>query len=144
MENEGKFWVVRDKRRLLLAMMEALAGDAFISFEGNLHGLALLRMPGASQEPTTVLKRNTTWPKQDFVVVPLEPSMATTIISGIGGTVPNGILHIQIEKGGLLQFGAYDKFHPQCIVFGTAVKQELLESLVSESIISPYTGRPPQ
>jgi hypothetical protein len=27
-EKEGKFWLVRDKRRFLLAVMEELAGDA--------------------------------------------------------------------------------------------------------------------
>jgi hypothetical protein len=143
-ENEGKFWVVRDKRRLLLAMMDALAGDASISFEGNLAGLELLKMPGASQEVTAPFKRNTTWPKQDFVVVPLEPSASRAIISAIGGTVPNRIFHIQIEKEGLIQFSACDNFHPQCIFFGAAVKQEVLESLVTESIIRPYTVRPPR
>jgi hypothetical protein len=31
-DGENKFWFVRDKRRLLLAMMENLAGGAHISF----------------------------------------------------------------------------------------------------------------
>jgi hypothetical protein len=124
-------------------MMEELAGDAHISFEGDLGALHLSSIPGASQEETVALKRNTLWPKQDFMVLPLEPSTIMIIVSAIGGTVPNAIIHIQIEKGGTLQFAAYDNFHPQCIVFYPAVKQAILESLVSENIMTPYTERPP-
>ena len=144
MENENKFWLVRDKRRLLLAMMEELTGEAHISFEGDLRGLRLLSTSGASQEETFALKRNTLQPKQDFVVLPLEPSMSKTIVSSIGGTIPSAIIHIQIEKNGLLQFAAYDNFHPQCIVFGTGVKPVVLESLVCQGIMRPYTKRRPR
>jgi hypothetical protein len=144
MESKGKFWHVSDKRRLLLAMMEEFAGDAHISFEGDLSALPLSSIPGASQEETGVLRRNTLWPKQDFIVLPLEPSTSKTIISAIGGTVPNTIIHIQIEKGGTLKFAAYDNFHPQCIVFHSTVKPAFLESLASESIVRPYTERPPR
>jgi hypothetical protein len=137
-----KFWKVQDKRLLLLAMMEELAGDAHISFEGDFQGLRLLSMPGASQDETAALKQNTRWPKQDYVILALEPSMGKSIISAIGGTVPNAIIHIQIEKNGQLQFGAYDNFHPECIFFGMGVKQAVLETLVSQIIMRPYTERP--
>lgn len=144
MENENKFWLVRDKRRLLLAMMEELAGGAHISFEGDLSALRLSSITGASQEETGALKRNTLWPKQDFIVLPLEPSMSKTIVAALGGTVPSAIIHIQIEKGGTLQFGAYDNFHPRCIVFNPALERAILESLVSDGIMRPYTERPPR
>jgi hypothetical protein len=74
MEKENKFWLVRDKRRFLLAMMEKLAGGAYISFEGDLKALRPSSTPGASQEETDALKRNTLEPKQDFIILPLEPS----------------------------------------------------------------------
>jgi hypothetical protein len=138
MEKENKFWLVRDKRRFLLAMMEKLAGGAYISFEGDLKALRLSSTPGASQEETDALKRNTLEPKQDFIILPLEPSSSKTILSAIGGTVPNTIRHIQIEKGGIIQFAAYDNFHPQCIVFHPAMDKAILESLVSEGIMRPY------
>jgi hypothetical protein len=144
MEGPFKFWRVLDKRRLLLAMMEQLAGGAHVSFEGDLRGLTLLSIPGASNEPTAALKRNTRWPKQDFVVVPLEPSMDQRIIAAIGGTVPGAIIHIQIEKDGQLQFGAYDNFYPECIYFGSAVKEGVIQSLVSQNIMRPYTERRPR
>jgi hypothetical protein len=143
-EKKNEYWLVRDKRRLLLAMMEELAGNAHISFEGDLSGLQLLSTPGASREETPALKRNTLWPRQDFVILPLEPSMSKTIVSAIGGTIPRAIIHIQFERNALLQFAAYDNFHPKCIVFGNGVKQEVLESLVSQNILRPYTERPPR
>ena len=144
MENRSKLWRVHDKRRLLLTMMEEFAGDAHISFEGDLSALPLSSIPGASQEETGALKRNTRWPKQDFIVLPLESSTSKAIASAIGGSVPSAIIHIQIEKDGTLQFAAYDNFHPQCIVFSEAVKPAVLESMVSESVMRPYTELPPQ
>jgi hypothetical protein len=144
MESQGKFWHVSDKRRLLLAMMKGLAGDAHISFEGDLKALRLTSLPGASMEETETLKRNTIWPKQDFIIVPLESSTTDTIVSAIGGTIPNTIIHIQIEKGGSIRFATYDHFHPECIVFHPAMDKAILESLVSEGIMRPYTQRPPR
>jgi len=148
MRNVGKSWQVCDKRRLLLAMMDELAGEAHISFEGRLRELGLLSLPAASSEETAALKRNTLWPKLDFIVVPLERSMSKTIISAMGGNVPTAIIHIQIEKGGVLQFGAYDNFDPECIFFGSAVKQSFIEYVVSEGILRPIQrkhskARPP-
>jgi hypothetical protein len=143
MKNAVKRWFVRDKRRLLMAMMDELAGDAHISFEGNLSALRFSSIPGVSHEETVALKRHTRWPKQDFIVIPLEPSTNKAIISAMGGTVPNDIIHIQVERGGVLQFAAYDNFHPESVVFGTGVEQAVLTSLVAEGIIRPYTDRPP-
>lgn len=122
--------------------MNELAGGAHMSFEGNLKELRLLSIPDASEEPTPALKRNTLWPKQDFVIVPLEPSIKAEIVAAIGGIVPRTIVHIQIEKDGVLQFGAYDNFQPECIYFGSAVKRVVLERLISESILGPYGARP--
>jgi hypothetical protein len=144
MQGPFKFWKVQDKRGLLVALMDELAGGAHVSFEGDLQGLTLLSLPGASLEPTTALKRNTLWPKLDFVVVPLEPSMGSKIIAAIGGTVPGAIIHIQIEKDGQLQFGAYDNFYPECIYFGSEVKEGFIRSLVSQNIMRPYTERRPR
>ena len=144
MENERRFWLVHDKRRLLLAMMDELAGDAHISFEGDLRMLPLFSAPDASHEETLALKRNTLWPEQDFIVLPLEPSVSKAIISAVGGTIPRTIIHIQIEKNSLIQFAAYDRFHPECIVFGTAVTQAVLESLVSQRIMSLHAKQQPR
>jgi hypothetical protein len=123
-------------------MVEDLAGNAHISFEGNLRGLPMWNMAGISKEPTTVLKRNTLWPEQDFVVMALEPHMSKTIISAIGGTLSGTIIHIQIEKEGILQFGAYDNFYPSCLFFGNAVSPKMIESLIRQGILKPYVEAP--
>jgi hypothetical protein len=125
-------------------MMDELAGDARISFEGDLSALHLSAILGATQEETAALKRGTLSPKQDFIILPLESSTVKAIVSAIGGSVPSKIIHIQIEKGGIVQFAAYDNFHPQCIVFNPAVNRAVLESLVSEGIMRPYTERRPR
>ena len=139
MEVKSKCWKVRDKGQLLLALMEALEGHAHVSFEGDLQSLALSSCPGVSSHPTDALKRNTLWPNQDFLVVPLETSSSKRIYAALGGVIPKTVLHVQIEKNGVLQFGAYDNFHPECIFFGRAVRQELVESLVSKGILRPLT-----
>jgi hypothetical protein len=143
MQGAFKFWKVLDKRRLLLALMEELAGGAHVSFEGDLRGLKLWGISDASGEPTAILKRNTLRPKQDFVIVPLEQSMGQRIIAAIGGTVPGAIIHIQIEKNGQLQFAAYDNFYPGSVNFGSEVKEDFIKSLVSQNIMRPYTERRP-
>ena len=89
---------IRDKRRFLIAAMTELAGAAHVSFEGDLSATRIANSPGASSEETQVLKRNTLRPKQEFFILPLEADLVTAIISAVGGTVPRGILHIQIEK----------------------------------------------
>ncbi|MGD0759154.1 MAG: hypothetical protein ABR921_09625 [Candidatus Sulfotelmatobacter sp.] len=128
-------WRVRDKKRLLAAIIEKLVGDAHISFEGNLRDLELLSLPGASEQETAVLRRNTTSPKLDFVVLPLELLTSQSILSAVGKTVPRSVLHIQVEKSGVLEFGAYDCFHPECVVFGSAVDDALLDSLISQRVL---------
>jgi hypothetical protein len=135
-------WTVKDKARVLLAMMDALAGEAHISFEGDLKSLRLGSINGASDQESPALKRNTRWPEQDFLIVPLEATTIKTVFSAIGGSVPRKILHIQIEKAGVVEFSAYDNFHPGCVVFGQAVKPELIAALASEGILIPCSTPP--
>jgi hypothetical protein len=135
MKSGGARWSIHDKGRFLAAMMEELSGNAHISFEGSLRNLKICSIPGASETETAALKRNTLWPKQDFIVLALEPSMGKAILSAIGGTVPRSIIHVQIEKEGVLEFGAYDNFHPECIYFRSGVRREFLESMMSQGLL---------
>jgi hypothetical protein len=88
MESVGEQWAVKDKKRSLLAVMEALAGGAHISFEGDLRRYRLLNIAGASGQETLALKRSIRWPIQNFIVLPLEPTMVHSVLSAIGGNVP--------------------------------------------------------
>ena len=135
MKNPAECWQVKDKSRLLLAMMNALAGNAHVSFEGDLSGLRLSAIPGSSERETDALKRQTRWPEQNFITVPLEAETAKAVLFAIGGNVPRKIFHIQIEKKGVVEFAAYDNFHAGCIVFGQAVKPELISSLVTQGVL---------
>ncbi len=128
-------FVVKDKARFLAEVMSALAGSAYISFEGDLSGMQICQLPGRSTVETATLKRSTSWPQQDFIILPLEPSAVLSIIKGLGGTIPNRILHIQIEKNGHLEFGAYDNFGSGCVVLGAAVATDLLERLIRTGIL---------
>lgn len=130
-------WKIRDKRRFLIALLTELAGDAYVSFEGELSCVAVSRLPGASGEETSILKRNTLWPRQDFVVLPLESDNVQAIGIAIGGTLPKAIIHIQIEKSGRLELGVYDNFGG--IVFGPALTPAFLSGLQSDGVIAPWT-----
>lgn len=126
-------------------MMRALAGDARISFEGDLRRCkGLYSEPGASHDETDALRRNTAFPVQDFVVLPLEPETTNPIMGHVlpDSRVIHDVIHIQIEKDGTLQFGAYDNFHDDCIVCGSAVPADLLDELQSKLTIRSWQVAP--
>lgn len=128
-------WKIRDKRKFIVAAMTELAGNAHLSLEGDLHDMPILNLAGVSGVETSILKRNTLWPLQDFVVLPLEPDLIKTIVAGIGGTVPRRILHIQIAKNGNLELGLYDNFDPNTSFFGSGLTTKFFSQLESEGIL---------
>jgi hypothetical protein len=87
-------WAVKDKKRLLVAM---IVGDARMSIEGDLRGFRLMPI-AVPPIKRPILKRNTQRPRQDFIVVPLEPETIPAVLPVICGSVPHKILHIQREK----------------------------------------------
>jgi hypothetical protein len=124
-----------------MAAMTELAGDAHISLEGDLHATLILHLARVSRSETPILKRNTIWPIQDFVVLPLEADLVKGILAGMGGTVPRRILHVQIEKSGHLELGLYDNFDPDASFFGSRLTPEFFKHLESEGILRQWTGR---
>ena len=131
-------WKVHDKRAFLIAAMEELAGMAHISFEGDLSATPVSRLTGVSGNETAVLKRNTLWPLQDFVVLPLEAELVKPISAAIGGTVPRSILHIQIEKDGRLELGIYDNFDPKASFFGSKLTSKFFDRLTSSGVLKEW------
>jgi hypothetical protein len=126
---------VHNKNHLLRAAMKHLAGDAQISFEGALEALGFFELHGIQAEETAILKRNTVWPRQDFVVASLSPESIQSLIKALGGTIPRSVLHIQVPKNGKLEFGAYDNFDPQTLFLGEAFSDELLNDLIAQGIL---------
>jgi len=129
----GEKWIIRDKQRFLRVLMDRLAGTASMSFEGDLSGCKLHALPNASEAESNLLRRNTIWPKQDFITVPLEKESTKPIVSALGGTIPKPILHIQIEKDGQLQVGMYDQRF--AAFSATPLSQALKAQLIEERVI---------
>jgi hypothetical protein len=132
---------VRDKRRFLAAALAQLAGDAQVSFEGDLSMTSLSNVPGASNDETQVLKRGTLWPKQDFVVLPLEVEMVRPIMAAVGGTVPRGLIHVQVQKEGRLQLGLYDSFDPNCMFLGPGLTPSFIATLQEAGVLTHWIER---
>ena len=133
----------KHKPELLFAMMRTLARvDAKISFEGRLSHTELANIAGASLNETEVLKRNTTSPRLDFVVLPLTPETVPEIEKAIVSKVAfkdyAGIVHVQIEGKGRLAFVACDHFHEDCVWVSAAVSDTFLAELVKNRVLHPY------
>ena len=133
MASKQSAWKTKDRRQLLLAILEHCKGDSSASFEGNLSKLSLAKLEGASLDETAALKHGTRWPKQDFVVLPLERLTPTAVMAALGGSIPSSILHIQVAKNGKLAFGAYDNF--QHLHFGEPLNQEFIAQLASDGVL---------
>jgi hypothetical protein len=137
-----RYWIAaRDKPGLLIAMMRALAGNAHLSLEGDLPRCLFPPELGAEADETSTLKRHTLVPQLDFVVLPLEPHTVQQVLDVVlpDNRFMNDIIHIQIEKSGRLEFGAYDNFHPECIVCFLGVKESLLNELLDSGVIRSWT-----
>jgi hypothetical protein len=132
---------VRDKRRFLAAALAELAGVAQVSFEGDLSSTSLFDVAGASSHETQVLKRNTLWPKQDFVVLPLEAEMVRPIMAAVGGTVPRRLIHVQVQKEGRLELGLYDNFAPKFMFFGPGLIPTFFATLQEAGVLAHWTER---
>ena len=131
------------KPKLLFAVMRMLAHeDARVSFEGRLWHTGLATIVGASLNESEVLKRNTTSPRMDFVVLPLTPGtvpeIENIIVSKVAFKDYAGIGHVQIERQGRLAFVACDQFHEDCVWVSEAVPDTLLADLVKNWVLYSY------
>jgi hypothetical protein len=138
------YWIIaRDKPALLRVMMRELAGNAKISFEGDLKRCEFDAALRPSSEETDALRRATLRSAKhplDFVVLVLEPATVQPILDVVlpDRRYMEDIIHIQIEKNGRLEFGCYDNFHPECIGCSDGVKLELLDHLQGTGVIKSW------
>ncbi len=109
--------VVRHPMKLLAAILDEFRGDGRLSLEGDLSQCDLRGISVVANEPIGVLRRNTLYPQQDFVVLPLDADtpelIKRQILPRVG--IRNRVIHLPIEKGGKLVFAAYDPFDPDCV-----------------------------
>lgn len=141
-----RYWIdPRDKPGLLRAMMLALAGDAHVSFEGDLSRCIFAESLQPSADETEALQRQTISPRQDFVVLPLPPEAVRPILDVVlpDRRYLDDIIHIQIERDRELEFGSYDNFHRECVVCYAGVDTSLLDRLNSSGVIRSWQVAPP-
>jgi hypothetical protein len=130
---------VRDRLRFLRRMMAEFPGGR-MSLEGDLSKCAFPGDVVVSRKEIGALKRNTLWPRQDFVVVRLESQTIAPILKQVmAAGLSHAIIHVQIESAGVRQLGAYDNFHPECVVTGPAVSEALLTELVLQNIVREFS-----
>jgi hypothetical protein len=131
---------VRDKPGLLHRLMVELGDDAQISLEGSLSQCSFPDEIVVSREQVGPLKRNTMHPRQDFIVLRLTPDTIAEISQQISlAGLKNAIVHVQIERSGVLEFGAYDNFHPDCVVAGPGISVSLLDELKQKHLLRDFT-----
>jgi len=139
-EIDERYWInVRDKPAFLRRMMMELSGDAEVSFEGDLSSFDFPAGLTDSSESES-LRRATISPEMDFLRCPLTETSVASILKSLGSgrEVVSEIIHIQISVSGTLEFGAYDQFHPDCVVTGARIPLEFLSELQDLGIIRSF------
>lgn len=137
-------WLIdtRDKPGLLWAILNHFSTDTRVSFEGNLEGVALTDVAGASTLETSVLCRQTRQPMLDFVIIPVTEEAIRLLRACISrsGLFQDGgaIVHVQVEHAGHLVLGAYDNFHKDCVVAYEPTPESLLKQLENNGVIRSY------
>jgi hypothetical protein len=97
--------IVRAKPEFLRHLMAELAGNAHISFEGDLSHSRFIDDLVLTRDETPMLKRNTLAPTHDFIVLRLANETIEPIFRQIQAA-GRAILHVQIERDAVLQLGA--------------------------------------
>jgi len=119
--------------------MVELAGASRISLEGDLSNCRFPDDLVISRDEIGILKRNTASPPQDFVVLQLTPHTVAPILKQISSAgLKRAIIHIQIERDGILELGAYDNFHTDCVVTGPGISAATLDELKKNGILRSY------
>jgi hypothetical protein len=139
-------WIdVRDKPGFLHRLMSELSGGARMSLEGNLSKCHFSDDHVVAREEAGVLKRSTLSPRLDFVIVKLEADTVAALFKQIiAAGVTENIIHVQIERNGSIQLGAYDNFHRECVGTGPEVSAELLGEMKASGVVRSFVEAPPR
>ena len=132
--------VVKKPLELLSAILDCFSG-ADLSFEGDLSACSFERIEGKRTEPLEPFVRNTIFPKQDFVILPITPEstavLRTEILPRVG--LRQRVAHVLIGQDNELLFWAYDWFDKDCVGMVDSVPTELLQKLKEASALADYT-----
>ncbi len=134
--------VLESPASFLHRLMIELGTDASMSLEGDLRRCRFPEAVIVSRSACPPLVRDTLWPKQDFVILRLTPDSVEPIFGQImAAGLERAILHVKIQRGGLLQFSAADNFGYGCWT-GPNVRAEFLEQLVKEGLVCSFEPCP--
>lgn len=133
-------WVdVRDGSAFLHRLMVELAGNTQLSLEGDLSRCRFTDDVVMAHDETLTLKRNTIAPKQDFVVLRLTPETVDAIFKQVmAAGLKHAIIHVQIERNGVPELGAYDNFYHESVVTGPGVSSTLLQELKKLNVLRDF------
>jgi hypothetical protein len=126
-----------NKTGLLEALMSFLAGDAQISFEGDLSGCDFSGIEKEISTESGELKRVYNDGNSDYMIFRLDKETIQPILEQVlpEDRLINKIIHIQIQKNGQLQLLIGDYFHDECISVGTLFTVKQLETLKENGLI---------
>jgi hypothetical protein len=129
---------------LVGALISHFGAGGRMSLEGDLSQLdETVRATGSNKEGLK-LRRNTISPRQDFLIVELDdetiPLIRQRVLPSVG--LNSRVIHLQIENGGKLVFGAYDNFDRECVWVSEVVGVDLLDRLVADGILRSFKTNP--
>ena len=135
---------VRDCQGTLWAFFREYQGQALASFEGDLSGLHLTDIPGASRDEVDALRRQTVEPELDFCIVPINQATVSILkarLSSKGLLGRDGkVIHTQLQVHGELVFSACDNFHRECTVVSSQVTEDFLCALTQQGLLRSYSA----
>lgn len=138
MVKNGHTVQVAKKAAFLRQLVELLAGGARLSLEGDLSRCRFDEALIISREAAEEVRRNTLIPQQDFVILRLEPETIDAIFKQVLAAGFRAIVHVQIERNGVLELGAYDHFHKDCVVTGQGVTPAFLAQLREQRVVRGF------
>jgi len=139
----SRYWLIPNETRgrdLLETMMRHLAGaGSCLSLEGHFRALDLTNL-GEPCFRTSLRREGISKPPTSFVTARLTEDCWKSVFEQIVAcpTWDQEIVHLQIERDGKAEFGAYDNFHPDCVHAGGGVAPEMLHELVRTGVLSRF------
>ena len=131
---------VRKPIELVTALIAHWGAGGRLSLEGDLSQLDDSLKALGRGRPSLTLRRNTTSPVQDFLILPLNdrtiPLIERRVLPVVG--LAHRVIHVQIQRAWRLVFGAYDNFHPECVWVSRTIGAEFLERLVAEGVLRSF------
>lgn len=122
-------------------MAQEFCGDAHLSLEGDDLPRFQIRITREPQpRANRILKRNTTWPSTELLILPLDDDtvdeITRCILPRIG--LRRRVHHVLLEKAGTLVFASYDWFHEGMAWVTKDIRTGVLDDLVEQGVLKSY------